>query len=151
MDLLYFNSRMLLSFNFIFSFKTFPEVFPLKENSIIQLWTISLLFIKLLFMWWKSQKSFRVIFAKSRLFFCFLLGVKRVFSKNLYFICNFLFLKWVKNPSTPPVSLAHLRPGGSVKPTGHSPRSPLSFLSPEIWRLRRPAAAVLNSDGLHRS
>jgi hypothetical protein len=104
MDLLYFNSRMLLSFNFIFSFKIFLEVFPLKENSIIQLWTISFTFIKSLFMWWKFQKSFRVIFAKSGLFLCFLFGVKRFFQKPLYFLFKFLFLKLVKKLSQPHLS-----------------------------------------------
>jgi hypothetical protein len=34
---------------------------------------------------------------------------------------------------------------------GHSPLSPLPSLSPELWWLRRPVAAVLDSDGLRRS
>jgi hypothetical protein len=166
MELLYFNSRMLLSFNFIFSFKIFLEVFPLKENSIIQLWTISFIFIKSLFMWWKAQKSFRVIFAKSWLFFYFLFGVKRFFQKPLYFLFKFLFLKLVKNSLNPtcqpgppvgpgpPIGAGlpgRTRPGGSVKLTGHSPRSPLFFLSPVLWRLRHPTATALDSDDLRRS
>jgi hypothetical protein len=44
----------------------------------------------------KAQRSFRVIFAKSRLLFCFLFGVKRFFQKPLYFLFKFLFLKWIK-------------------------------------------------------
>jgi hypothetical protein len=128
-DLLYFNSRMLLSF-FIFSFKTFPEVFPLNENFIIQLWTIPFLIIKSLFMCWKAQKSFRVIFAKSKLFFCFLFGVKRFFQKPLYFLFKFQLLELVKNSLNPtckpgpPVGLGSpIGAGlpGRTRPGGRSP------------------------------
>jgi hypothetical protein len=89
MDLLYFNLSMLLSFNFYFLILNISRSFSFKikiHNSIIYNFS-PIHYVTIYVM--KAQKSFRVIFAKSKLIFCFLLSVKRF--KKLFLLKNPLF------------------------------------------------------------
>jgi hypothetical protein len=126
--------------------------------------------IKSLVEWFKKSKSLKVIFCRNSIYFSTFNWCCKAFSRKTLFF-NFIsaFKILVKSLSLSPLSLpalahlsgqAHLSApaywsnptSGSVGPTGRLlPRSlASSSLSCSPWRLRRLAAAALNSDELRR-